>query len=274
MFECHRVRLLRTAVLSAVAVAALPASAGAATLTVDKPCYREGANAVASGTGFTPNTQVRFTLDGVEFTDEGNVPSADAAGNLNAGFGIGSPPGKQKTYTLGASDGTNSGETTFTATDLDVTVKPKRGNPGKRKRVRARGFDQGALLRYHVRGPREAEREDRQGQGPVREDQQAGQDLQGHLPDRRLHRPVRPAQAVLGDLEPARGVSGHDLPGRAAQRGRCGVQRRGDLDPARLDLHVRVSRPQVLGERLAHPPALLGRGHPVAAQQLLLALQR
>jgi len=148
------VKLLRRASFAAVAVAALPASAGAATLSVDKSCYREGANAVASGSGFAPNAQVRFTLDGVDFTDDANIPAADAAGNLNAGFGIGSPPGKQKTYTLGASDGTTVGETTFTATDLDVIVKPKRGNPGKRKRVTARGFDQGRVLRYHVRGPR------------------------------------------------------------------------------------------------------------------------
>jgi hypothetical protein len=148
------VKLVRNASLAAVALAVVPASAGAATLAVDKACYREGANAVATGGGFTPNAQVRFTLDGQDFTDDGNIPSADAAGNLNAGFGIGSPPGRQKTYTLGASDGTNTGETTFTATDLDVLVKPKRGNPGKRKRVRARGFDQGRVLRFHVRGPR------------------------------------------------------------------------------------------------------------------------
>jgi len=140
--------------LAAAAVAALPASAGAASLSVDRSCYREGANAVASGSGFAPNAPVRFTLDGVDFTDDGNVPSSDAAGNLNAGFGIGSPPGRQKTYTLGATDGTNTAETRFTATDLDVIVKPKRGNPGKRKRVRARGFDRGRMLRYHVRGPR------------------------------------------------------------------------------------------------------------------------
>ena len=35
-----------------------------------------------------------------------------------------------------------------------MTVKPKRGTPGKRKRIRARGFDQGKTVRYHVRGPR------------------------------------------------------------------------------------------------------------------------
>jgi hypothetical protein len=149
------VKLIRTALfIGTILAAALPAVASAATLTVDKPCYRTLQDAVASGTGFIPNAPVNFTLDGQPFTDPANPPTADAAGNLNAGFGIGSPPGKQKTYVLAASDGTNSAQTTFTATRLDVNVTPKRGNPGKKKRVKARGFDRGKILRYHVRGPR------------------------------------------------------------------------------------------------------------------------
>ena len=42
----------------------------------------------------------------------------------------------------------------------------------------------------------------------------------------------------------------------------------------RADLDIRIPRAHVLGERLAHQPPLLGRRHPVAAEQLLLALQR
>ena len=146
---------VRTAALAAAAIAVgLPATAGAATLSVDKSCYREGSDAVATGAGFSPNAQVNFTLNGAAFTDPSNPPTSDATGGLNAGFSIGTPPGKQKKYVLAASDGTNSGQTSFTATDLDVTVRPKRGNPGRRKRVRARGFDRGKVLRYHVRGPR------------------------------------------------------------------------------------------------------------------------
>ena len=149
------VKLIRTASLATVALAGvLPSAAGAATLSVDRSCYREGSDAVATGAGFTPNTQVNFTLNGAAFTDPSNPPSSDATGNLNAGFSIGTPPGKQKKYVLAASDGTNTGQTSFTATDLDVTVRPKRGNPGRRKRVRARGFDRGQVLRFHVRGPR------------------------------------------------------------------------------------------------------------------------
>jgi hypothetical protein len=143
-------------VLTAVAV---PASAGAATLSVDKRCYREGQQGLATGLGFTPSAQVNFTLDGQPFTDAANPPVADATGSVSASFENGSPrlgsrPVPQKQYVLGASDGTNSAETTFVSTRLDVGVTPKRGNPGRRKRVRARGFDQGRVLRFHVRGPR------------------------------------------------------------------------------------------------------------------------
>jgi hypothetical protein len=155
VFECHPVRPTRAILLVALVPAlALPAAAGAATLTVDKSCYREGSEAVATGLAFNGNSQVTFTLDGQPFTDPSNPPTSDAAGTVNAQFRVGSPPGRQRTYVLAASDGTNTAETNFTATDLDVAVNPRRGNPGRRKRVRARGFDQGRILRFHVRGPR------------------------------------------------------------------------------------------------------------------------
>src|SRR5688572_14492701 len=83
--------------VAVVLAAALPATAEAATLTVDKRCYREGADAIASGAGFTPNAQVNFTLDGVDFTRPDRPPFADAAGNLNAGFEVGTPKVGAKT---------------------------------------------------------------------------------------------------------------------------------------------------------------------------------
>ena len=149
------VNVIRTASLAMLVLAGtLPATAGAATLSVDKSCYREGSDAVATGSGYNANAQMEFRLNGNAFTDPMNPPFSDATGNITAGFSVGTPPGKQKKYVLTASDGTNSGQTSFTATDLDVTVRPKRGNPGRKKRVRARGFDRGKVLRFHVRGPR------------------------------------------------------------------------------------------------------------------------
>ena len=154
------VKLIRTAALAtAVLAGVLPAAAGAATLSVDKSCYREASKAVATGAGFSPNTQITFSLDGAPFTDATNPPTSDATGNLTATFEVGSPKkrGKlvgQKQYTMAASDGQNTAQTTFTATRLDVTIRPRRGNPGRSKRVRGRGFDRGKVLRYHVRGPR------------------------------------------------------------------------------------------------------------------------
>ena len=151
---------LRTVIFAAVAVAAAaPPSAGAATVSLDKACYREGSSPVGTGGGFTPNTPISITLDGGEIPDPNPDPNrepvtSDAAGNVSFTFGVGSPPGAQRRYTLGASDGTNTAQTVFTATDLDVGVRPASGNPGRRKRVTARGFDPGRILRFHVRGPR------------------------------------------------------------------------------------------------------------------------
>jgi hypothetical protein len=150
------VKPVRIASFGAVALAvALPASAGAATLTLDKACYREGSGAQGTGAGFTPGSQPAITLDGEPFpTDPNNPPTADATGTVLFGFGVGSPPGAQRKHVLGMSDGVNVAQANFTATDLDVTVRPKRGTPGKKKRIKGRGFDQGKILRYHVRGPR------------------------------------------------------------------------------------------------------------------------
>ena len=145
-------KLRRTVPLVAAALATLPAAANAATLTVDKSCYRPGLEARVAGTGYTPFAPVAFTLDGAPFGTEPLL--ADAAGNLQAQFTAGAPTGKEQKFTLGASDGTNSAETSFTTTQLDVGVTPKRGNPAKRKKVVARGWDRGKVLRFHVRGPR------------------------------------------------------------------------------------------------------------------------
>jgi hypothetical protein len=150
------VKPLRAASFVAVALAiALPASASAATLTLDKSCYREGSDALGTGMGFAPNSQPSMTLDGSPYpTDPNNPPTANTEGTVLFDFGVGTPPGKQRKHVLGMSDGTNSAQATFTATDLDVIVTPTRGTARTRKRVKARGFDQGRILYFHVRGPR------------------------------------------------------------------------------------------------------------------------
>ena len=123
-------------------------------MAVDRTCYRPGQQGTITGGGYTPGAPVSFTLDGAAFGDT----TADAGGNLvPATFTAGNVPGKQQRKTLTATDtlnGANTAATTFTGTNLDVVVKPKRGNPGKKKRITARGFDGGRTLWAHVRGPR------------------------------------------------------------------------------------------------------------------------
>lgn len=145
---------LRLAVVTAALALAVPAAAQAATVAVDSTCYRPGQEGTITGGGYTPGAPVNFTLNGSPFGDT----TADAAGNLvPATFTAGNVPGKQQRKTLTATDslnGANTATTTFTGTNLDVVVKPRRGNPGKKKKIRARGFDRGRRLWAHVRGPR------------------------------------------------------------------------------------------------------------------------
>jgi hypothetical protein len=144
----------RTA-LPLVALALLvPTAAQAATVAVDRSCYRPGQQGTITGAGYTPGALVNFTLDGSAFGDT----TADAAGNLvPATFTAGNVPGKQQQKSLTATDSANAANTattTFTGTNLDVVVKPRQGNPGRKKKIAARGFDQGRNLWAHVRGPR------------------------------------------------------------------------------------------------------------------------
>jgi hypothetical protein len=147
--------ILRRALPLTVLVLAVPAaSAQAGTLAVDKSCYRPGAQGVVSGAGYTPGAPVTFTRNGLAF----GGTSADAAGNLiPSTFQSGNVPGGQQRQTLVATDTANPaniGTTSFTATNLDVVVTPTQGNPARKKRIKARGFNKGRILWAHIRGPR------------------------------------------------------------------------------------------------------------------------
>jgi hypothetical protein len=54
----------RYAAYALAAVFGAPASASAADVTVDLPCYAEGRGMTVSGTGYTPNSVATLTLDG------------------------------------------------------------------------------------------------------------------------------------------------------------------------------------------------------------------
>ena len=143
---------LRTAILASLAASALaaPAAAPAATLSVDKPCYGAGERVQFSGGGFTPSGSVALSVSGQQL----GVGNANPVGEFAASLGAPAIDGKQRTDIFTATDQTNLALTASVPvllTSLNVSVKPKNGNPGKLKRIVARGFTTGKVLYAHVR---------------------------------------------------------------------------------------------------------------------------
>jgi hypothetical protein len=143
---------LRSAVLPSLAAIALavPAAAPAATLSVDKPCYGPGEQVEFSGGGYTASGPVSLSVSGQQL----GVGNANAVGEFAVGIPAPTIDGKERTDVFTATDQTNLALTASTpvkVTSLNVDVTPKNGNPGRTKKIVARGFTTGKVLYAHVR---------------------------------------------------------------------------------------------------------------------------
>jgi len=143
---------LRTAVLSTLVAVALaaPATASAASLSVNKSCYGPGEKIAFSGSGFTPNGEVALSVSGRQL----GVTTANGVGEIAASTGAPAIRGKRRSDFYTAVDQTNlslSAGVPVRLTSLNVKVTPKNGNPAKAKRVVARGFTTGKVLWAHLR---------------------------------------------------------------------------------------------------------------------------
>jgi hypothetical protein len=156
---------LRLAISSIAVFAGLTvaASASAATLTVSpqRGCYRDGSKPLLFGSGYTPNGGVRITSDGDSI---GNV-GTNAAGNFGAELTVRLASGERvKTYAAtDLSNPANTASLPLRVSATDVAVSPQRGAPGRRMRIRARGFTTGRTLYAHVRRGRRYRRNIRVG---------------------------------------------------------------------------------------------------------------
>jgi hypothetical protein len=155
-------RFIRAVAIASVALAA-PATASAATLTVDpvRPCYLEQDLVQLFADGYTPNGKVDFTRDGNLVATLDASPAGQIQGNLRLpGLIMG-----QRPLTYVATDQTDparSAQVSLLTTAVDVRVSPRNGPPHRRLRIRARGFRGGSTVWAHVR------RVKRRGGGPVR----------------------------------------------------------------------------------------------------------
>jgi hypothetical protein len=133
----------------AVALAA-PAAASAAVMTAApvKPCYGSGEQVTLTGSGFTPSSGVNITRDGT-FLDG---IETDATGAFGARLTLGLDNGRQ-TRTYAATDITNATLTAslqLVVSEVVVGIRPRSGPPGRRLRIRAKGFTTGQTLWVHV----------------------------------------------------------------------------------------------------------------------------
>jgi hypothetical protein len=138
-----------SSLVAATALAA-PLAADAASLSVSKRCYGPGDKVAFSGGGYTPNGEVAFTVGGQQL----GVTTANAVGEISVSLGAPSIEGKQRTDVFTATDQTDLalvGTVKVPLTSLNVTVSPKQGNPGKPRRIKARGFTAGKVLYAHFK---------------------------------------------------------------------------------------------------------------------------
>jgi hypothetical protein len=143
---------LRTAVLSSLVALALvaPATASAASLSVNKQCYGPGDEVAFSGVGFTPSGPVALSVGGQQL----GVGTVNPVGEFEVSLAAPDIKGKRRTDTFTATDQTDLSVTAnapVRLTSLNVKVTPKNGNPAKAKRIVARGFTNGKVLWAHVR---------------------------------------------------------------------------------------------------------------------------
>ncbi|HEY1359198.1 MAG TPA: hypothetical protein VGF21_12915 [Thermoleophilaceae bacterium] len=140
---------IATTVLLAFATGASAASAAGLGASPAKKCYRAGTKLELFGGGYTPNSSVSIASDG----DGIGGATTNGVGGFLAELTVGIPSGeKTKIYT--ATDDVNpalKGTLPLRVTALDVSLSPKSGRPGRRLKIRARGFTTGSRLYAHVR---------------------------------------------------------------------------------------------------------------------------
>lgn len=127
----------------------MPGLAEAATLTADRGCYAPGDPVGLTGSGYTPNGPVAITVEGRQL----GTAQADPAGAIAVDLSAPDIDGTQRTDDFVATDQTDLSLTATAGvklTSLNVTAKPKNGKPGRKQRIKARGFIGGKALWAHI----------------------------------------------------------------------------------------------------------------------------
>ena len=127
-------RIATVAALLAALVACLTGAAGAhaaALLTTDTRCYQETQEVIVSGTGFAPSSIVTISRDGEVL----GSTQTDAAGAFRNKFDTPELPQdvRERLYRISATDSTSSAETSYRATRIFASFRPRKGDPSTLK---------------------------------------------------------------------------------------------------------------------------------------------
>jgi hypothetical protein len=139
-------KLVVAALATATAALAGPSVAEAAMIRADpdQPCYREQEELLLPGEGFTPNTQVDFSRDGMPLKLRDDRPIvSDPAGAIGPILTLPERLKGQRRYKYLATDTadpTNTATLDLLVTATRVDIGPAQGRPERPFRIRARGF--------------------------------------------------------------------------------------------------------------------------------------
>jgi hypothetical protein len=143
--------------LLALAAAAVPATAHAATLASLAPCYRsvdatELEPVGIDAAGFTPGSLVDVFIDGRRVTTVEALEDGRVLGSVDAPYQAGGERGFTLTLTeQGAAANTVSAASRVAA--LGLRLKPRRTTPSRKVRFLGRGFTDGPeVFAHYVRG--------------------------------------------------------------------------------------------------------------------------
>lgn len=141
---------LRSLLVTAGLVLALPAAAGAATLEAAKSCYPNGSKARLVGSGFAPESTIRFAVNGRTLEQ---LVSSDEAGDVVVTY---SPPDTEteQKLVIRATDeeGTYARTTIYVTRQLRVTADPPSSSNVRTWRAvfRLYGFGSGRAYIHYV----------------------------------------------------------------------------------------------------------------------------
>jgi hypothetical protein len=133
----------------AVAISAgLPAAASAATLTVDAPCYRQGAPIGFTLAGYTPGDFVTLSYNGGLLDAVQVGPDGSYAGSFDAGR-TGDGETVHSTQLVGSDAAGNTASSPVLVSVPFVSVKPANTKPSKMATIKVSGFFDVATLYAH-----------------------------------------------------------------------------------------------------------------------------